>query len=178
MKSMSKTTIRLGLVLAVTVAAAAAAGHGSHAPWGGEDGDPALFERFHDRRLEHLAGFLDLTEQQVAQWQAVHESRRGAMEGHRESLHALHGRIDELAGAEDPDAAAVGELVIEAHRRRQAVRAEVEAVHEELMSLLTPEQRDRFEAMREPGSDHDLRGRHGRRGGHRPRFRDGAAGDD
>ncbi|MDH3402932.1 MAG: periplasmic heavy metal sensor [Acidobacteriota bacterium] len=135
----------LALALGITAAASAGDGHGRHGR--GFFGDPARMEEHHAERFERVAAFLDLSEQQVDQWQTLHAGRVEAMQARHEELEALHERIRELAEAADPDAAAVGELVIEAHRKMAAARAEGEALHAEALALLTPEQRERFEAM-------------------------------
>jgi Spy/CpxP family protein refolding chaperone len=167
-------TLWLAVALAVAAVAAAAPGRRDQCPCGmtDGDGDHPVLERFHEERMEHLAVFLDLTDQQVEQWRAVHESRRQAMSDRMDTMRGLHERIEDLAGAETPDAAAIGELVIEAHRLRAAAELEHQQMHEEVMALLTPEQRERFEKMRELGPMDGPRGHHG--GWHHgPQFGDG-----
>lgn len=155
---MRKTTaVWLGLIMALGTMTIA--GAGEHDSWGdkgfmGEHPRRAVPD---GERMERLAAFLELTDQQVEEWQALHERRAGDAAAQREEMRALHERIRGLAEAEKPDAAAVGELVIEAHRKMTAHRAEAEALHAEVLSILTPEQQERFEAMQ------NLRGdRHGR----------------
>ncbi len=145
---MRKTaTLWLGPALALGIVAGAAAG--AQDRWEGRGflhghGD---MERLHGDRLERITVFLDLSDQQVEEWRALHETRMAAFEAHREEMEVLHERIGELAEAERPDVAAVGELVIEAHRKRSAHQQERDAVHAEVLSILTPEQQERFEAM-------------------------------
>ncbi|NNL64786.1 MAG: Spy/CpxP family protein refolding chaperone [Myxococcales bacterium] len=162
-ETMRKTTaLWLGLMLVLGTTTLTAAGDGG--AWGGKGGDHGFLgahprmEYFHAERMERVAAFLELTDQQQEEWKALHEQRSGDAAAQREEMRALHERIRGLAASENPDAAAVGELVIEAHRKMSAHRAEAEAVHAEVLSILTPEQRERFEAMQSLRGDRDHRG--------------------
>lgn len=148
------------VTLAALPGAASAAGPGGLDSWA--DGDHPGLERMHERRLERLTEMLELTDQQVEQWQQIHATYAESAPASREEMHALHERVRELASADDADATAVGELVIQAHKLREQQRAEREALHEELLSILTPDQQERFELMREMRPERGRHGRHGR----------------
>jgi len=133
---------------------------------GGEDkGEPGDLEQrmgYHRAmRVEHAIEVLDLSAQQVEEWREAHEARWASRTGGFEDGHDLYERIQELAAAEDPDPTAIGELVIEAHRRREAARAEHDAFQSELMAILTPEQQERFQAMQRRDRDGGFRMRPG-----------------
>jgi Spy/CpxP family protein refolding chaperone len=153
---MRKTTaLWLGLMMALGTTMIASAGE-----WGdkGFFGEHPRMEYLHSERMERLAAFLELTDQQREEWKALHERRSGNAAAQREEMQALHERIRGLTESENPDATAVGELVIEAHRKMSAHRAEAEAVHAEVLSILTPEQQERFEAMQSLRGDRHERG--------------------
>jgi len=162
----NKTSIQLGLslTLALLVAVPITA-HGQPNEWRdrAEEGRPGI-EEFQQRRLERATVFLDLNDQQVEQWQTALEARGETRQGSRADVHALHEQIRDLASASQPDATAIGELVIQAHQLKAEGEAEREAFHAELMSILTPDQQARFEAMQELRPERGSRGRHGRHG--------------
>jgi Spy/CpxP family protein refolding chaperone len=175
-----KTMIWLACGLAIASLADAAPDKGPRGEGGwrhcGEPGEhPLMEEGFREGHLERMAGFLDLSPQQAEQWRQTMESRADGREAEFESMQNLHERIRELASADTPDATAVGELVIQAHQRMETLEAEREAFHAELESILTPEQQERFEALRELRPDRGAGGRHRPGPGHHmgERFRHG-----
>ena len=168
---MRKTTaVWIGLALAATLVVAGPDAHGRQEPdWA--HGERPGVEEHGARRMERMIGFLDLNEQQIEEWQALHEGQSEAAQGKREEMRALHTQIEELVGSDSANPATIGNLVLEAHALRGSQEAAREALHAELMAVLTPEQQGRFEAMKEL---HPRRGGRGRR----PRFGDfGPRGD-
>lgn len=167
----TKTTTWLGLILAVAMLATAPAGaQDERGEWGGAwaGGDHPRLERMHERRLERLTVVLDLNEQQVEQWEEAHAARLANRGSGRDEIRGLHEQIKEMTSSSKPDPTAIGELVIQAHQKMAAARAEREAFHAELMTILTPEQQERFEAIQEMRPERGRqghRGRHDRRGG-------------
>jgi len=161
-------TVWMGLAaMAATVALAApVAGEGEDL--GESEGRERMHQkREHSRasRMEHLTEVLELTAQQVEEWTEIHEAQREAMEGRERPVrgHDHLQKIEEMASADEPDAAAIGELVIEAHRAREAAMAEHEAFQAELMAILTPEQQARFETMKKMRGEFGERSRRGPR---------------
>jgi len=159
-----KTAVLLTIVMAMAMTVAAAPDerafrHGFAGP-----GERARMERSEGDRLERLAAFLDLSEQQIEQWKEVHEGRAEALMEDFGGQRDMHQQIREMALADRPDAAAIGELVIEAHRQMAAAQGEREAFHAEVMTILTPDQQDRFEAFQEMRSERGPRSRQGFRG--------------
>ena len=124
-----------------------------------------------EARLEHMSEVLDLSDTQrqqadaiLAEVHALAESEHQAMREQREQLKAL---LD--AGSAAP--AEVGELVIDLHQRRQAMRQRHDQVRSEIRSLLTPEQQEKMdliEELRAERREHRRHTRHGqgRRGHH------------
>lgn len=126
--------------LSSSTGAAAAAGHG------GPHARGPMAERFLEHRFERLAEYLELTEAQRAEAEALRERWLGDMRERHEANATSFEQIHEMAAAENPDATAIGELVIEMHREHEAVRAAHESYRAELAKLLTPEQAEKLEA--------------------------------
>ena len=134
----------------------AGGGPGMHGPDG--FGGPHL-ERF----LEHAASWLDLTEEQEAQIQAIVEAARPGMEALREQTQSQR-----QAFHESFDPAAFDEAAVRAFAAQQSV------LHTEMMvqgmttwsqvyQVLTPEQREQLDEHRQRMQDRH--GKRGRRGG-------------
>jgi hypothetical protein len=93
---------------------------------------PPIAEAAHNR----VAGFLQLTEDQIADWDVIYRTHRDAEQPLKAEIEAVQGEIDALFEAGDPDPAALGELMIE---RRQLGEALVEVhliYHEAFLALL------------------------------------------
>lgn len=89
-----------------------------------------------------------LSDEQQAQLEAMRdknrETLRPLMESARQADHSFRAALE----AENPEATAVGEAALAMHAARQKVRAAHEAVFQEMMAILTPEQRDKLEQAR------------------------------
>jgi Spy/CpxP family protein refolding chaperone len=120
----------------------------------GEAGGPPPFRR--------LAFFLDLTEAQVSQAQAIFEAARAEAQPLREQRRTLLEQLRAALDAAEPDPAAVGALVIDLDANRQALRAVHEGALDDFEAILTPEQLERFEVLREARRVFGRHGRHGR----------------
>lgn len=122
-----------------------------------------------EHRLDKMSEHLELTESQRAQIEALMDARKDEMEARREEFRARHEameermeRIHEMADAPNPDATAIGNLVIEIHRERAAMKAHHDEMTEEIKAVLTDEQRVKFEAFQD--IRHDMRDHHRGRG--------------
>lgn len=152
------------LVLVPTLALAG--GPRSGGPFGGRDGGllgggpgPGFFagaaegeagEGLHRRLpLRRLAIFLDLTEAQITEGQAIVDAARAEAEPLRAETRDLALALREALDAAEPDAAAVGALVVDLDANRDALRAIFDGAVEEFEAILTPEQIERFEILRE-----------------------------
>jgi Spy/CpxP family protein refolding chaperone len=101
-----------------------------------------------DRRGARLAEYLGLDAQQKAALQQLQKQHRDEMKPSWEQGRELRRKLRAATDAEDPDPQAVGEatLALKAHRdRMKASRAEFE---QKLESLLTPEQKQKLEALK------------------------------
>jgi Spy/CpxP family protein refolding chaperone len=101
-----------------------------------------------EHRATHLAEYLGLDAQQQAAVRQLHEQQRETMKPLREEGGALRRKLREATEAEKPDAQAVGEatLALKAHRER--IKAERTAFEQKLVALLTPEQKQKLEALK------------------------------
>ena len=142
---MTKTKILLALALLAISSTVVAA-------------QPPHFAGVRGPHLERLTRLLDLTAQQVEELELLHEGRESMFGADHDAIRTLFEQVDELVGADRPDAAAIGKLVIEIHQRRDAAEAAREEPHAEMSAILTPEQQERFELLQEMRPERGLRG--------------------
>jgi Spy/CpxP family protein refolding chaperone len=100
------------------------------------------------RAREAVIQFLELTDEQVAAWNALLETRRAAVEPLREQLQAVEEDLAELLQSENPDPAAVGTLVLAAQALREQIAAANQAYVDAFEALLTTEQATRLTLLR------------------------------
>lgn len=97
---------------------------------------------------DRLADYLSLTEAQKPQVQQLREKTKLAMEPlfqeHRQLAEAVRTALESKA-----DAATVGTAVIAAHEHGEKIRALREQHETELEAILTPEQLERWQALKE-----------------------------
>lgn len=117
--------------------------------------------------LGFLVRFLDLTEEQQAQVQALRENLRQNSALLREESRALRQDLRTALDAEAPDATEVGELAIALHGQRQELRQLRDQAIADFEALLTQEQLESFQQLKESIQDRreNRRERRGRRGG-------------
>ena len=141
MKKSIAAVLALGAVFALFLAATATAepgrmhGHGRRGFGGPMD-------------VDRLASYLSLTEAQKTQVEQLREKTRESIEPlfaeHRQLREQVRSLLDSNA-----DATAVGKAVIAAHQHGEKIRAAHEQHEAELEALLTPEQRERWSALKE-----------------------------
>jgi Spy/CpxP family protein refolding chaperone len=157
--------------LATAAVLVAQPGPGRHCPMGAAMGGP-MAERFLEHRLDRLAEYLELSDAQRVEAEALRDRFFADAQERIATAGTTFETIHEMAGAENPDATAIGELVIQMHRDREAMREAHDAFRAELVALLTPEQVERLEAWEAarpwgehggPGFHHGPDGHHGGR---------------
>jgi Spy/CpxP family protein refolding chaperone len=108
----------------------------------------AMSGEMHERMAARLAKALDLTAAQQTAWKELRTKEMAAMkplfDSARQKHEAIRDGLDNNA-----DAATVGQLMIDAHRIREQIRAAHEETQKELTALLTPDQAAKFEQLRE-----------------------------
>ncbi len=99
--------------------------------------------------LGPIARFLDLTADQVDQTKALLDTLRATVQPLREQEQTLHQQLADLLAGANPDAAAVGALVIQIQGVRDQVKAAREDFETAFTALLTPSQADRWAILKE-----------------------------
>jgi Spy/CpxP family protein refolding chaperone len=99
-------------------------------------GGPAAAARFLELTEEQRAAAREIFQRQRPEMEVLHEAMRENREAQREALEVDH-----------PDPLTVGELTIEGHALRQEARARREEAKKAFEAVLTPEQKQKFEAM-------------------------------
>ncbi len=91
--------------------------------------------------------FLGFSDAQASQFQKLLESLQSAIGGLEQQMMSRQQRLDTLLGAETPDPAAAGALLLEIRAlQKQAGRA-FDAYHEAFLALLTAEQKQKVQAV-------------------------------
>ncbi len=105
---------------------------------------PALAQEEPPCRVEvsmrAVAEFLALTPEQVDAWQSAMEARRAAAEPLGGELGDVRAQLAMLLDEAEPDAVAVGELTIQAHGIREALRQVNESYLDTFNGLLDEDQ--------------------------------------
>ena len=125
----------------------------------------------HERRLETMTEYLDLTEAQTYEWETLSASQRESRGASFDALRDGQEALQEILESGAPDATRVGEIVIDLHNQRRSIQAQREADLESLKQILTPDQVEKLDAMmaaKEFGRERGPRGR-----GHRSGSRSG-----
>lgn len=144
------------LALGVTLASAedfARGGHGGHRGMGGHGIMKGLSR-------------LDLTEAQKTEVRRIMESRHAALESLRSRFQAERDALRAAADAPSPDPAAVGAAYLRVRANGETMRAERQKTMEEVRAVLTNEQREKFDTMKENVKERrrGMGGRGGKRG--------------
>lgn len=92
---------------------------------------------------------LELSDAQREQMKALREKQRAAFRAKAEAMRAELTRLRELTRSDSPDALAVGQATLKVAAMRKENLAARKAAREEFLSILTPEQKQRLEAMKE-----------------------------
>ena len=102
----------------------------------------------HPRAKAAIGEFLALTENQVAEWDALLAAREEAVAPLREQLLATEEQLRELLQSENPDPGAVGTLVLSGKTLREGIGATHRTYVEEFEAMLTNEQKGKLGAVR------------------------------
>ncbi len=98
-------------------------------------------------RLMRVLSRLDLTESQKSQVRQILASRRATFESLRDKARTDREALRAAAEVASPDAETVGAAFLKLRSDREAIRAERNATLDQIRSILTPEQRERFDSM-------------------------------
>ena len=124
-------------------------------------------------RHGRMAEYLNLTDQQQASARQLFQDLREQTQPLRQEQKALREQLRTALAAANPDPTAVGRLMIDIHAKREQMKAAREQMNKSFAALLTPEQRQKYDALKDARESfgHRRHGRFGRHGG-------SGAGDD
>ena len=103
---------------------------------------------------------LDLSETQKADIKRIMESRHAELKSLHERFQADRDALRAAAEATSPDPAAVGAAYLRVRANGETMRAERMKTKEEVRAILTNEQREKFDSMKE-----NMKSRRGNKGG-------------
>ncbi len=107
-----------------------------------DDGPLAL------RAKGEVVGFLALTADQTTQWDALLATREQTVPPLRTQLQGIEDQVKALLAQSNPDPAAVGNLVLQAHGVREQIQAAESAYVDGFAAMLTTDQQARFGFLR------------------------------
>lgn len=97
---------------------------------------------------EAVARFLQLTPDQMEEWNGLLAARQALVQPLREELRDVEGELKELLDGDNPDPTAIGTLVLEGKALREAIGDANRDYVEGFEAMLTEEQRGRLTAIR------------------------------
>ncbi len=97
---------------------------------------------------------LDLTESQKNDVRRIMDSRKATFESLHERARVDREALHSVSEVSAPDTSAVGAAFLKLRSDRVALRAERESTMKEVRSLLTNEQKEKLDTMREEHRDH------------------------
>ncbi len=106
-------------------------------------------QRSEGRGFGRLVEFLELTEDQQAQWQQIHEDHRAATMDLRDQMQANREALRAELETESPDPTTVGQLTLDGRDLARTVKQSREDLNDQLSGTLTEDQRIRWEAFKE-----------------------------
>lgn len=116
-------------------------------------------------RIERLGELLELTADQMEQWQVLTDAHRESARARGETMRNTREQIKDLASTENPNLEQLGRLTLDLHRGQESMKELREEFEGELAAILTPEQQNKFDLLREARDSFgsDTRSREGRR---------------
>lgn len=108
---------------------------------------PAQHQAHFEMHLQHLAQKLNLNAEQQASAKQLAEDLKSKMQPLHQAQQALHTQLKAALAAPSPDAATVGQLVIQLHQGRAQIKPVIEAFHQQFQALLNPDQLAQYKQM-------------------------------
>jgi len=99
------------------------------------------------RRLENMAEYLELSEEQSLQWQVTIDEQRQAHLAARDRVNNWREEFRQLAKADKPDLMRLGEVALAIHREVDDQGSSRDQLKTQLTKILTPEQVEKFDGL-------------------------------
>lgn len=160
---MTKKTLWTALVISIALGTSAAAQPPDYAVFPGDE--EARHQRGQDGRLERMVEYLELSESQTVEWKAITDQHTEAIRNRLERVGTLRQEFGELADQPEPNLEDLGRIALDLHREVKAARSSRGGLFTELEAVLTPEQAERFAALKAAREFSGQRDRRGHRGG-------------
>ncbi|MBV8199310.1 MAG: periplasmic heavy metal sensor [Acidobacteria bacterium] len=97
--------------------------------------------------LQHLTQKLNLTAEQQATAKQMAQDLAAKMAPIHQAQKALHTQLKAALTVPNPDAATVGQVVIQMHQNRAQVKSVMDAFHQQFEALLNPDQLAQYKQM-------------------------------
>lgn len=107
------------------------------------------------RNPRALARYLRLTEAQVATFKTLREELQADLKPLQDQLKPLQDQLKTQLEAASPDACAVGQTAVALDAVRDDIRAAYEEFDEAFSAILTPEQLEKYENLKEAAGLYD-----------------------
>src|SRR5579864_1007528 len=108
---------------------------------------PAQHEAMFAMHLQKMAQKLNLTEEQQATAKQLFQDLKTKTAPIHQAQQALGTQLKAALAVPNPDAATVGQVVIQMHQNRAQLKPVMQAFHQQLEALLTPDQLAKFKQM-------------------------------
>ena len=97
--------------------------------------------------LQHLAQKLNLTAEQQASAKQMAQDLAAKMAPIHQAQQALRTQLKAALAVPNPDAATVGQVVIQMHQNRAQIKPVMDAFHQQFEALLNPDQLTQYKQM-------------------------------
>lgn len=99
-------------------------------------------------RGDALANYLQLTDAQKSTWQTARSTFETAVKPLHDQARAAHEQIEQMLSAANPDATAIGNLMISAKKIGDQIKSAHETLDATLVATLTADQKAKFDAFK------------------------------
>ena len=114
-------------------------------------------EAMFEAHLQKMAQKLNLTAEQQATAKQLFQDLKAKAAPIHQAQQALHTQLKSALAVPNPDAATVGQVVIQIHQNREQLKPVMQGFHQQLEALLTPDQLAKFKQMQ---AEHPAFGHH------------------
>ena len=125
---------------------AAGIGTADPAPAAGAAGAAAMPKAPH-LAMHRLVQQLNLTDEQKAAAKQLFQDLKAKAAPVHQAQQQLHTQLEAALAAPNPDAAAVGQLVISMHQNRAQLKPVMDAFHQQFQALLNPDQQAKYKQL-------------------------------